>query len=93
MIHAGLAALFCVCVVVLRGRAWLCLWPAVFYVSREFAQVEYRYVLRYAHGSFADMPTFAGFYPIVWNQKSLLDWLLPTLVSCVFWWVYAKKAP
>ena len=87
MIHAGLAALFCLLVVLLRAPSWLTLWPGVFYVSREFAQAEYRYVLTFCHGSFAEMPTFAGFLPIVWNQKSMLDWVLPCMVSLVFWYL------
>ena len=75
-----------------RRPAWTCLWPAVFYVSREFAQAEYRYVIRFCHGSFATMPTFAGFYPEMWNRKSMLDWLLPLAVSLVFWYVAARRS-
>ena len=92
MIHAGLSLIFCVVVTLARLPSSLYLWPAVFYLSREFAQAEYRYVLRHCHGSFAEMPTLAGFYPESWNTKSLLDFLLPLLVSLVFWLcAYMKK--
>lgn len=91
MIHAGLAALFCIGVLCVKGRAFLCLWPAVFYISREFAQAEYRYVLSFCNGSFATMPTFAGFYPVVWNTKSMLDWILPLTVSLLFWLIAEKS--
>jgi len=90
MIHALLALLFCLCIVFFKCRTWLCLWPAVFYVSREFAQAEYRFVIKYCHGSFAQMPTFAGFSPVVWDKKSMLDWILPLCVSLVFFYFYRR---
>ena len=65
---------------------WTFLWPGVFYVSREFAQAEYRYILKFCNGSFSQMPTFAGFDPVVWNTKSFLDWILPVIVSLIFWY-------
>ena len=86
MIHAVLSIIFCVVVTFFRLPVWTYLWPAVFYISREFAQSEYRYVLRHCHGSFAQMPIFAGFYAENWNMKSLLDWILPLLVSLLFWY-------
>ena len=86
MIHAILAIIFCLIILVFRFPAFATLWPGVFYISREFAQAEYRYVLKHCHGSFAHMPTFAGFYPEVWNTKSILDWVLPTIVSLAFYY-------
>lgn len=90
MIHGVLSFLFCCGVLLFRCPASMYLWPAVFYLSREFAQAEYRYVLRHCHGSFAEMPTFAGFYPESWNTKSILDCLIPLCVSLLFWFL-AKR--
>ena len=85
MIHAILSSIFCGCMLYFRRPSWTCLWPAIFYISREFAQAEYRYVIKHCHGSFKTMPTFAGFYPEVWNMKSMLDWIIPLLVCLIFW--------
>ena len=89
MIHAIISIIFCCIILLLRYPAHIMLWPGVFYVSREFAQAEYRYVLTYCNGLFSQMPTFAGFYVDIWNKKSLLDWILPVLVSLIFY--YATK--
>ena len=90
MIHAILAIIFCIIVLALRLPAFVALFPSVFYISREFAQAEYRYILKYCGGSFANMPTFAGFYPEIWNVKSILDFVLPTVVSIIFYY-YIKN--
>ena len=90
MIHAFIAFICCVIILLLRFPTWMYSWPAVFYISREFAQAEYRYVLKHLQGSFREMPTFAGFYPEVWNKKSLLDWICP-LIVCVLFLFFAKK--
>ena len=86
MIHAFISVLFCCSMLIFHRPPWIMLWPAVFYISREFAQAEYRYVLTYCDGSFLQMPTFAGFYPEIWNIKSLLDWILPLIVSLSFYY-------
>ena len=86
MIHAILALVFCLVVLGFKFPAFVALWPSIFYISREFAQAEYRYILRYCNGSFSNMPTFAGFYPEIWNIKSILDFVLPTVVSIIFYY-------
>lgn len=58
--------------------------PACFYFGREEAQAEQRYIS--AHGGHRDdCPWYCGFLPESWNRKSMMDWLLPLAVSCVFY--------
>ena len=80
MIHALLTLAFCVPCLLL-GLSWpVFFWPAMFYLGREIAQAEYRYIE--AHGGHrADCPKFCGFTPSAWTTKSLLDCLLPFAVS------------
>lgn len=56
---------------------------AAFYVGREFTQAEYRWIDAYGLGKRANMPLLGGLDYRVWNLKSLLDFILPTLVAVV----------
>jgi len=60
---------------------------AAFYVGREHAQAEYRWIERFGVGRRVNMPWWGGFDRRVWNRKSLLDWIAPlfaiTLVGAV----------
>lgn len=53
---------------------------AAFYLGREHAQAEYRWIERFGLGKRANMPLFGGLDPRVWNLKSLGDCLLPLLL-------------
>ena len=71
MIHGLIAAVF-VALVVLFNAPWaVCFYPAFFYLGREHAQAEYRYIEEYCGRKRANMPTFAGFYAKAWNIKSM----------------------
>ena len=62
--------------------------PACFYIGREVAQAEYRYIEMFCNRQRKFMPTFAIFNKNVWNLKSFCDFLLPILVSillCIFY--------
>lgn len=80
MIHAFIAAAFCVPCLLL-GLPWPVLfWPAAFYAGREHAQAEFRYIK--AHGGKREnCPWWCGFAPSAWTAKGLLDFLLPSAVS------------
>lgn len=56
---------------------------ALFYMGREHAQAEYRWIETYGGGRRANMPWWGGFDPKVWNLKSITDWLLPCLAVIV----------
>jgi hypothetical protein len=63
---------------------------AAFYLGREHAQAEYRWIKEFGDGKRANMPAWGGFDPRVWigNYSSIADWLVPTLVvvgvACLF---------
>lgn len=53
-------------------------WGAGFYVGRELAQAEYRWIETYGQGRRANMPRWGAFDPRVWRKlDSWLDWALP----------------
>ena len=57
--------------------------PAWFYIGRELAQAEERYID--AHGGHRKgCPWNCGFFAESWNKKSFLDWILPLAVSTAF---------
>lgn len=60
-----------------------CLCIGFFYLGREHAQAEYRYIE--AHGGSRDKcPMWCGFLPEAWTDKGLLDFLFPLAISCSF---------
>ena len=80
MIHALLSLVFCIPAAFL-GAPWpLLFWPASFYLGREAAQAEYRYIEAHG-GKRAACPWWCGFLPSAWTAKGVLDWLLP-LAAC-----------
>lgn len=80
MLHAVITLFFAV-------AGWLCHIPALvwlcaaFYIGREHAQAEYRWIDAYGNGHRDNMPWWGGFDPRVWDRKSLLDWLLPVCMA------------
>lgn len=80
MVHALLSLAFCIPAALL-GAPWpLLFWPAAFYLGREIAQAEYRYIE--AHGGKRDgCPRWCALLPSAWTCKGVLDWLLP-LAAC-----------
>ena len=60
------------------GAAAACAW----FISREIAQAEYRWIEYFGSGLRANMPWWGRFDPRVWNKVDpWLDWLLPSLVT------------
>ena len=61
--------------------------PAVymagFYLGREIAQAEYRYIEAYCDRKRENMSWWAVVSPKAWTLKGMLDWLLPTLVAAI----------
>ena len=79
MIHGAIALVTCV-IIVFLGLGWeACFWSASFYLGREIAQAEYRFIQANG-GKRADVPWYCGFYPSAWTAKSVLDCLLPWVV-------------
>lgn len=73
--HCAVTAILCV-----LGLYWI--GPA-FYLGREIAQAEYRYIE--AHGGKRDdCPIYCGLIPSAWTVKGMLDWILPLCFSAGF---------
>ena len=80
MIHAGITAAICAAFFIC-GLPWAaCIWPAAFYLGREHAQAEYRYIEKHG-GKRDDCPWYCGWLPESWTAKGLMDCLLPLAVS------------
>ena len=81
----GLISLGVCALLLLAGAPWPCLfWPAAFYLGREHAQAEQRYID--THGGHRDWcPWWMGFSPSAWTAKGLFDWILPLCVAAVSW--------
>ena len=62
---------------------FLCMIPGFFYLGREIAQAEHRYISSH-EGNRADFPWYVGFYKEAWTKKGMLDWINPMIVSVVF---------
>lgn len=77
MIHALIALLIQTVVGYATGNWWAGVVVAMFYVGREHAQAEYRWIERFGFRRRANMPWWGGFDPKVWNLKSLTDWSIP----------------
>ena len=76
MIHAIITTVIALAVVLLNGQEALCFLPALFYLGREHAQAEQRYID--THGGYRNKcPWYCGFLPQSWNLKGMLDWILP----------------
>ncbi len=92
--HALITACFCAAIAALSVfgcPASLCFLPAAFYMGRELAQAEGRYI-KAGTGKRADYPWYCGFYKEAWDRKGLLDWLEPLAVAAesyaaikIFW--------
>lgn len=80
MIHAAITLAWCA-LMWLIPWPWLCFLPAAFYVGREFAQAEYRYIEQYCGRKRANMPWWAPFTPKAWTVKGVFDCLLPGVVA------------
>lgn len=70
--------------------SWMPLLAAAFFLGREHAQAEYRWIDAYGGGQRANMPWWGGFDPRAWTFKGLMDWLLPLLVAVSYWGLAAS---
>ena len=64
---------------------------AAYFIGREIAQAEYRWIEQHGQGLRANMPALAIFRtPGIWSEKSWLwDAALPTAVVCLIAWQLA----
>jgi len=84
MIHGLLTAVWCFGCVLLGAPAPFLFWPPAFYLGREVAQAEYRWI-EYHGGKRVNCPWWCGFLPGAWNAKSVTDWAAPLGVALAAW--------
>lgn len=59
------------------------LFGAIFYLGREHAQAEYRYIS--SHGGRRDaVPWYCGLLPSAWTTKGVTDWVGPLLIALLY---------
>jgi hypothetical protein len=78
--HALLALAAQTAIGLLTGNWWAgAAFGAAFYLGREHAQAEYRWIKEFGDGKRSNMPAWGGFDPRVWSNDvaSWLDWVLP----------------
>ncbi len=80
MIHGTITAGFCLLFTALGFPSACLLWPTAFYLGREVAQAEERW-LKASNLKRSLAPWWCGFTPEAWNAKGILDWLFPLFVS------------
>lgn len=84
MIHAVLAVMLQVLLGMLTGR-WrmAAVASSTFFIGREIAQAEYRWIAAYGAGKRANMPWWGGLDPAAWTAKSVIDVALPVFATAV----------
>lgn len=75
IIHVFVTLFFC-----FFGMGWT---AVVFYIGRELAQAEYRYIEVHG-GKRENCPWYCGFISKSWTLKSILDWFLPFIVTLIY---------
>ena len=84
MIHAIITLIICLVFFIIKVPFVLFFFPVMFYVGREHAQAEYRYIS--SHGDKrANCPLWCGFLPSAWTWKGLGDFIFPLLVAIIMY--------
>lgn len=60
---------------------------SAYFLGREVAQAEYRWIELYGHGLRANMPWWAPFDLRVWPKlDQWIDWIGPVVATCALAW-------
>ena len=85
--HAGITLVLCAidfgAILIVGESLHLPFLGACFFLGREIAQAEYRYIESHG-GKRSECPWYCGFLLESWNTKAVLDWLVPMIISS--WW-------
>jgi hypothetical protein len=64
---------------------------SAYFVGREVAQAEYRWIEIYGAGLRSNMPWWGPFDLRVWNKlDQWLDWLGPVIATCTIAWIVRR---
>lgn len=73
----------------IAGACAACAW----FISREIAQAEYRWIEHFGKGLRANMPWWGRFDPRVWNYVDpWLDWIVPSAVASGIAFVVQRRS-
>lgn len=65
---------------------------SAYFIGREFAQAEYRWIEHFGHGLRANMPWWGPFDRRVWTTlDQWVDWLGPLATTCALAWFQARR--
>lgn len=65
---------------------------SVYFVGREIAQAEYRWIEQFGDGLRANMPWWAPLDLRVWDKADQwLDWIGPVVATCIVAWVMTQR--
>ena len=65
---------------------------SAYFIGREMAQAEYRWIEQFGQGRRANMPWWGPFDPRVWQTKDqFVDWLAPVLGTCLLAFLVTRK--
>ena len=80
--HTGMTAVAQAAVGVASGD-WLLggMLASGYFIGRELAQAEYRWIEDYGLGLRANMPWWGRFDHRVWKFTDMMDWILPCLAT------------
>lgn len=84
MIHALITFIICILIFIIKLPLILFFFPVMFYVGREHAQAEYRYIADHG-GKRIDCPSWCGFLPSAWTWKGLGDFIFPLIVAVILY--------
>jgi len=89
MQHTIMALIAQAAIGLLTGNWWAgAALGSAYFIGREVAQAEYRWIEHYGNGRRANMPWWGRFDQRVWPKlDQWLDWFAPLLATCAVAWV------
>lgn len=94
LIEHALVALAIQAVIGLATRNW---WAGAalasgYFIGREFAQAEYRWIEQFGHGLRSNLPWWGAFDPAVWPKPDQwADWIGPVLSTSTLAAIIARR--
>lgn len=91
--HALLALAVQALVGRLTGNWWAgAALASAYFIGREAAQAEYRWIEHFGHGLRANMPWWGPFDLRVWTQPDQwIDWIGPLVATCTMAWFVNRR--
>lgn len=59
----------------------------LYFIGREIAQAEYRWIEKYGEGLRKNMPWWGRFDPRVWDLHSVTDFVIPALITAAAYFI------